>query len=205
MNKYFVSAIGTDSGKTVISAIITQALGADYWKPVQCGFPRDLETVRSLVQNPQCGFHEEQYLLKTPASPHAAAKIDNVELSVDNFNLPQTSNDNMVIEGAGGLLVPLNDHENIVDFVTWFDAELILVSDLYLGSINHTLLSVEALQKRNLKVKGIIFNGEENKESESIILKRSGYDCLLNIPREDTINPGTVAKYADKIKAKWGI
>ncbi|MCG8320586.1 MAG: dethiobiotin synthase [Cytophagales bacterium] len=204
MSKYFVSAIGTDSGKTVVSAIISQALGADYWKPIQCGFPRDLDTVRMLVQDPRSTFHEEQYLLKTPASPHAAAKIDGVEVAVDHFKLPSTDN-NLVIEGAGGLLVPLNDDENIVDLIIKFDAELVLVSDLYLGSINHTLLSVEALQKRNLKVKGIIFNGEENKESESIILKRSGYNCLLNIAREDKVNPNMVGRYARKLKEKWEI
>ena len=204
MNKFFVSAIGTDSGKTVVSAIICEALRADYWKPVQCGFPRDLETVQSLVQDPQCNFYEEQYLLNTPASPHAAAKIDGVALSVADFNLPATNN-NLVIEGAGGLLVPLNDTENIVDRITHFDAEVILVSNLYLGNINHTLLSVEALQNRNLKVKGIIFNGDENKESESIILKRSGYTCLLNIPREDKINPETVVSYANELRAKWKI
>ena len=204
MNKFFVSAIGTDSGKTVVSAIICEALRADYWKPVQCGFPRDLETVQSLVQDPQCNFYEEQYLLNTPASPHAAAKIDGVALSVADFNLPATNN-NLVIEGAGGLLVPLNDTENIVDLITHFDAEVILVSNLYLGNINHTLLSVEALQNRNLKVKGIIFNGDENKESESIILKRSGYTCLLNIPREDKINPETVVSYANELRAKWKI
>ena len=204
MNKFFVSAIGTDSGKTVVSAIICEALRADYWKPVQCGFPRDLETVQSLVQDPQCNFYEEQYLLNTPASPHAAAKIDGVVLSVADFNLPATNN-NLVIEGAGGLLVPLNDTENIVDLITHFDAEVILVSNLYLGNINHTLLSVEALQNRNLKVKGIIFNGDENKESESIILKRSGYTCLLNIPREDKINPETVVSYANELRAKWKI
>ena len=103
------------------------------------------------------------------------------------------------------MLVPLNDTENIVDLITHFDAEVILVSNLYLGNINHTLLSVEALQNRNLKVKGIIFNGEENKESESIILKRSGYTCLLNIPQEDKINPETVASYANELRTKWKI
>ena len=204
MNKYFVSAIGTDSGKTVVSAIICQALGADYWKPVQCGFPRDLETVRTLVQDPQCNFHEEQYLLNTPASPHAAAKIDNVKLRVDNFKVPSTSN-NLVIEGAGGLLVPLNEDENIVDLIPHFNAEMILVADLYLGSINHTLMSVEVLQSRKLNVRGIIFNGEENKESQSIILKRSGYDCLLHIPRENEINADMVISYAQELKEKWKI
>ncbi len=204
MNKYFVSAIGTDSGKTLVSAIICQALGADYWKPVQCGFPRDLETVRGLVQDPQCNFYEEQYLLKTPASPHAAAKIDDVHLSVAHFRLPPTKN-NLVIEGAGGLLVPLNDEENIVDLIGHFEAMVVLVSDLYLGSINHTLMSVEVLKSRNLKVKGIIFNGPENKESETIILKRSGFTNLLYIPRENQINADVVCRYADELRTKWKI
>ena len=204
MNKYFVSAIGTDSGKTLVSAIICRALGADYWKPVQCGLPRDLETVRGLVQDTRCNFHEEQYLLKTPASPHAAAKIDNVQLSVKRFSVPVTKN-NLVIEGAGGLLVPLNDEENMVDLIGHFKATVVLVSDLYLGSINHTLMSVEVLKSRNLKVKGIIFNGPENKESETIILKRSGFTNLFYIPREDQINADMVSRYADKLRAKWEI
>lgn len=204
MDKYFVSAIGTDSGKTLVSAIICQAFGADYWKPVQCGFPRDLETVRGLVQDTRCNFYEEQYLLKTPASPHAAAKIDKIKLSVGYFQLPSTKN-NLVIEGAGGLLVPLNDEENIVDLITHFEAEVVLVADLYLGSINHTLMSCEVLQSRKLKVKGIIFNGPENKESETIILKRSGFTNLLNIPREEAINPGVVDRYANELREKWKI
>ncbi|MDN5210942.1 dethiobiotin synthase [Fulvivirgaceae bacterium BMA12] len=204
MNNYFVSAIGTDSGKTLVSAIICQALGADYWKPVQCGFPRDLETVQGLVQDPRCNFYKEQYLLKTPASPHAAAKIDDVQLSVANFRLPATKND-LVIEGAGGLLVPLNDEENIVDLIGHFEAAVVLVSDLYLGSINHTLMSVEVLKSRNLKVKGIIFNGPENKESQTIILKRSGFTNLFYIPQESQINADVVARYANELKAKWEI
>ncbi len=200
--KYFISAIGTDSGKTVVSAIVCQALGISYWKPIQCGFPTDLVTVKQLVTNEQIDFFDEQYLLKTPASPHAAAKIENIKLKVCDFVCPTTSK-GLVIEGAGGLLVPINDQENIIDLIRYFEAELILVANLYLGSINHTLMSVEAIGSRGLPVKGIIFNGPSNPESESIILKRSGYRKLLHLPHLDEVNAETIDKYATALRQNW--
>src|SRR4051812_35331298 len=103
---YFVTGIDTDSGKTLISAILCEALQADYWKPVQAGFPRDSDTVKSLISNPITKIHPEKYLLKTPASPHASARIDGVEIVLENFILPLTNNQ-LIIEGAGGCLVPL--------------------------------------------------------------------------------------------------
>src|ERR1041385_6389291 len=109
---YFVTAIGTDSGKTFFSAVLCEALQADYWKPVQAGMPRDADTVRSLLSNTVTKIHEETYLLGTPASPHASARRDGVTIHMEMFIAPQTSRD-LVIEGAGGCLVPLND----IDFV----------------------------------------------------------------------------------------
>ena len=199
---YFVTAIGTDSGKTVVSAIITQALEADYWKPVQAGMPRDTATVQTLVNNGTSNFHQEQYLLNTPASPHAAAKIDEVNIDLNRFKLPDTGND-LVIEGAGGVLVPLNDQDFVIDLATKFQAQIILVANLYLGSINHTLLTVEALKQRQLPVKGLIFNGPPNPESESIILKHSGYHCLLKIPQEPIIDTTVIKKYAKALGNRW--
>jgi dethiobiotin synthetase len=198
--KYFVTAIDTDSGKTLASAILCQALGADYWKPVQAGLPRDTDTVTSL--SPGTVTHPEQFLLNTPASPHAAAAIDGVTIHLADFKLPATTRP-LVIEGAGGCLVPLSDTHFVVDLITQFQAEAVLVADLYLGSINHTLLTIEALKKRAVNIKGIIFNGNPNPESERIILLHANLPCLLRIEKEHSITPDTVKRYAHQLKQNW--
>src|SRR5690606_13102479 len=195
MKRYFVTAIGTDSGKTLVSAILCEALTADYWKPIQSGLPRDTETVQSLVTNTKTQFHPERYLLNTPASPHASAKIDQVNIRLDDFTIPSSSN-HIIIEGAGGCLVPINDDDFVIDLAKKLQARVILVSNLYLGSINHTLLTLEALRKRDLPIEGIIFNGTPNYESERIILHHAMLPVLLRIQPEKTITPGIVAKYA---------
>jgi dethiobiotin synthetase len=199
---YFITAIGTDSGKTLVSAIFCEALHADYWKPVQAGIPRDTDVVRKLIRNRQTVLHPEQYLLKTAASPHAAAKVDQISIERAAFNLPQTVN-TLIIEGAGGCLVPLNDEDLVIDIIPSLKAEVVVVSNHYLGSINHTLLTLEALKKRNLPVKGLVFNGDPNQESEQIILHRSKLKCLLRIKKETEINPDVIEKYASLLKATW--
>lgn len=196
---YFVTAIGTDSGKTLASAILCKALHADYWKPVQAGYPRDADTIKNLVQD--CTIHPETYLLNTPASPHASAKIDGVHIDLEKFALPKTNNP-LIIEGAGGCLVPLNDHDFVIDIPAKLNIRIILVANLYLGSINHTLLTVQLLKQRNLSVAGIIFNGKSNPESERIILKHSGYKTIWHIKEEAEINPDVIAAYAEKVKQK---
>ncbi|MBL7857862.1 MAG: dethiobiotin synthase [Cyclobacteriaceae bacterium] len=199
---YFITGIDTDSGKTLVAAILCEALLADYWKPIQAGLPKDSDTVKSLIQNSRSYIHSEKFLLRTPASPHAAAKIDGVTISLADFVLPKTSN-TLIIEGAGGCLVPINDQDFIIDLAAHLHTEIILVADLYLGSINHTLLTIEALKKRNLNVKGIIFNGESNPESERIILLHSGFRCLLRIPKEHAINSAIITKYAQIVNTTW--
>jgi len=195
---YFVTAIDTDSGKTVVSAILCEALQASYWKPIQAGFPRDADAVKELV-GPSITIHPEAYLLNTPASPHASAKLDGVEIQIEKIKIPQETKD-LVIEGAGGVLVPLNDKEFVVDLISAFGATAILVADLYLGSINHTLLTIETLKTRKIKIAGIIFNGVSNPESERIILSYSSLPCLLRIKKEDTIDQTVVRAYAAEIK-----
>ena len=199
---YFVTAIGTDSGKTVVSSILCEALEADYWKPVQAGLPRDTESVMQLVTNKRTNFHPERYLLKTPASPHAAARIDGVNIELASFVLPPARN-TLIIEGAGGCLVPLNDKDFVIDVAQLFQSEVILVSNLYLGSINHTLRTAEALRRREIKVRGLIFNGNSNEESERIILSHTGYDCLLRIKQEPVMNAQVVKSYAATLKQNW--
>ena len=196
MRKIFVTGIGTDVGKTVVSAILTEALEADYWKPVQAG---DLDSsdslkVSNLISNEKTVIHPEGIQLSQPMSPHAAAEIDNLEIKLSDFKIPATNN-NLIIEGAGGLMVPLNDKDLIVDLITELDAEVLLVSQNYLGSINHTILSIEVLKSKGLNVIGIIFNGNENVETEKYILNYSGLKCLGRIKQHQTINKEVVLSY----------
>jgi dethiobiotin synthetase len=198
---YFITAIGTDCGKTFFSAILCEALLADYWKPIQAGLPRDADIVKNLLSNPTSKILPETFVLNTPASPHAAAKLDGVTIEFENFKIPETKND-LVIEGAGGCLVPLNDHDFVISLAKKFEAQVILVSSLYLGSINHTLLSADYLTRQKFNVKGIVFNGPSNPESEEIILKHTGYPCMLRMEQEPAITKKVVVKYADKLREK---
>ena len=191
---YFVTAIGTDSGKTVVSAILCRALNADYWKPVQAGVPSDSDVIRFLTDQ-ETKVHKERFFFNTAASPHAAAALEDVVIHLDDFVEPEHHAD-LVIEGAGGCLVPLNDENFVIDLASRFDAKVVLVSNLYLGSINHTLLSYEALMSRKLNVAGIIFNGHSNKESERIILHHTKLPCLMRIDQELEIDSKMVNKYS---------
>lgn len=196
MRKIFVTGIGTGVGKTVISAVLVQALKADYWKPVQTGveFGSDTDRLKKLVSNESSVFHPEAYSFKAPIAPHASALAENTHLDFENINLPETNN-TLVIEGAGGLLVPLNEKYFIIDLIKKFDAETVLVVQNYLGSINHTLLSIEALKNRNIHVLGIIISGIENQMSEKIILQHSGLPLLGRMHREANITPEIICKY----------
>lgn len=189
MKRLFISGIGTDVGKTIISAILVEKMKADYWKPVQTGSDTDSDTVtvKCLVTNTRSQFFQESVSLKKPVSPHEAAALEGVEIRLEQLIVPVTEN-NLIIEGAGGLMVPLNDTQIMADLVCYFDAELILVCKHYLGSINHTLLSLELIKQRKLNFKGIIFTGSQNLASESFILKYSGIKKLGYIPELDKID-----------------
>ncbi len=200
---YFVTAIHTASGKTLVSAILAQALQADYWKPVQSGSDRDSDTVKNLLLSEHSIIFNEAYSLKASLSPHAAAQREGKRISLSNILLPENEGNDLIIEGAGGVLAPLNDEEVVIDIAAKFDAEIILVSNHYLGSINHTLLTCNELKRRNLKVKGIVFNGVPNKDTEDIILKKTGYKCLLRILPEEIIDEELVNKYAIQLFDNW--
>ena len=200
MKKYFVTAISTDSGKTLVSAIITNALQADYWKPIQAGTEQtDSNTMRRLLKSSYSVIHPEAYVLQLAASPHAAAKHEGVVIDFNQIQLPDTNDNDLVIEGAGGLMVPLNDTQVIADLIQTLDAEVILVSNHYLGSINHTLLTALELKRRAIQVKGIIFNGPENPETERIILKHTGYKKLLHIYPEKEFTDDILHAYSVKL------
>lgn len=162
---YFVTGIGTNVGKTIVSAILTEALKADYWKPIQSGTNEGLDTatIKSLISNSKTVIHPESYLLKEPLSPNIAAKIDGVSIALESIILPNTKN-HLIIEGAGGLMVPINNKHYVIDIAKKINCEIILVISNYLGCINHSILSIDYLLKNNFKIKYLIFNGHFNEE-----------------------------------------
>ncbi|RZS99571.1 dethiobiotin synthase [Aquimarina brevivitae] len=195
----FITGIGTEVGKTIISAIVTEALQADYFKPIQAGDLdyADMDKVQSLISNDKSKFHKNSFALNTPMSPHAAADIDGVKIEAKSVKIPNTKN-TLVIEGAGGLLVPINDTETILDLIPK-DAKVVLVSRHYLGSINHTLLSVKILQDRGIEPV-IIFNGKEHPTTEAIIRKMAGCQIIGRVDEEPYFDQRVVAEYADLFK-----
>ena len=202
--QYIIAGIGTEIGKTFISSILTESLQADYWKPIQSGALdfTDTDTVRSLISNDKTVFHPETYRLNQPMSPHAAAAIDGVEIELLKFEIPPTDN-HLIIELAGGIMVPLNDQETNLDLIKKLNIPVILISKNYLGSINHTLLSVEVLKMNNIEVKGLIFNGEQNKSSEDFILNYTKLSCLGRVDFEENIDKNVVKKCTEQFRSKF--
>jgi len=200
MRKIFVTGIGTDVGKTIVCAVLVEALMADYWKPIQCGVTpsTDSELVKSLLTNSQTKIHPEAYCLKEPKSPHSAAKAEGVSIDLEKVKVPKSDNINMIIEGAGGLMVPLNEKNLVVDLISHLKAEVIIVSSFYLGSINHTLLTCSELKARHIPVLGIIFNGDYVAESADIILKQSNLKMLGKIAQETKFEKNTVLRYTSQ-------
>ena len=201
-HKFIVAGIGTEIGKTVASAVLTEKLQADYWKPVQAG---DLDNsdsikVRKWVSNPQTFIHEEDFKLNHPMSPHAAADRDGIHIQLDDFKIPSTEN-SLVIELAGGILVPLNHEITNLDFIKSSKLPVVLVVNFYLGSINHTLLSIQALQSNQVPIAGILFNGTINRDSQEVILKMSGCKNLGEIPQsEEEITPQIIKDFGKYIQ-----
>jgi dethiobiotin synthetase len=192
-----VTGINTDVGKTVISAILVEALTADYWKPIQCGNLgcTDTQTVKKLVSQKLSLYHQEAYRLKECLSPHHAARLEGLEINAKRIECP-LSNNPLVIEGAGGLMVPLNDNTLMIDLLALWNPKVILVSKHYLGSINHTLLSVEALKNRKMQIGGIIFNGQPNPDTEKVIAEMTNLPVIGRLELEKNIDPETIKRYA---------
>lgn len=184
---YFITGIGTNVGKTIVSAILTEALKADYWKPIQSGTIEGLDstTIKELISNTKTIIHPEAYLLKEPLSPHMAAKIDGITIEFEKIQLPKIQND-LIIEGAGGLMVPINSKHYVIDIAKKFNCEIIVVVSNYLGCINHSLLTIDYLIKHNFKIKALVFNGDFNSE-----VKESISNYLPNIKKID-ITPMTI-------------
>lgn len=203
MQPIFITGIGTDVGKTIVSAIVTEAMQADYWKPVQAGFETgtDALQVSSLITNTNTIVHPEVYKLQMPASPHIAARDEQVQINLNHIinQQPQTPNSKIVIEGAGGILVPLNETEFVIDLIEQLQAKVILVSRNYLGSINHSLLTAAICKQRNIDVLGWIFN-DTYLDYEDEIVEWSGYPKIGSIPFTKCINKDFITQQAEKIQ-----
>lgn len=189
----FVTGIDTGIGKTVISAILTEKLKADYWKPVQSGDLDNSDTlaVKKLISNNVTYFHPESYRLTQPFSPHKSADLDGIVIDPQKIVAPKTEN-NLIIEGAGGLMVPLNDNFLMIDLIKKLGTEVVLVSRNYLGSINHTLLSAYTLKQYGIPVAGLIFNGQKDNYSEDYILQYTGLKLLGNVPDYSEMNKSSI-------------
>ncbi len=194
---FIIVGIHTGIGKTVCSAIMTQALDYDYWKPVQAG---DLDASDSLfiknhISNPLSKIHPEAYRLTEPMSPHAAAKIDNTEITLDALQLPMIEN-GLIVETAGGIMSPLSDRLVVLDLVKHLGLPVVLVTQDYLGSINHTLLSIEILRGANVPILGLVFSGEKVATTRDYIQQYAGLETLLEIPFFERLDRDTLVRFA---------
>ena len=183
MPAIIVTGTDTDIGKTVFAAGLTARLNATYWKPIQSGLVNetDSEIVLRLGGVPRKRILPEAYRLATPASPHISARLDGVAIDRESLEPPVTDRP-LVIEGAGGLLVPLSDDLVFAEVFASWQIPVILCARTSLGTINHTLLSLEALKYRNVPIFGIAFIGDENRETQRIIVKMSGVRALGRLP-----------------------
>jgi len=199
MKKLFITGISTDVGKTIASAVITEALNADYWKPIQAGDLGNCDTkkVQRLVSNSKSIFFENSFALNTPMSPHAAADIDGIQIKLNDIKEPKTKN-HLVIEGAGGLLVPFNEEQTILDLIQP-NYKVVVVSRHYLGSINHTLLTINLLKERGFDV-SLIFSGKEHTSTEAIIKKMTKINVIGRIEEEPYFDKNVIQEYANKFK-----
>ena len=212
----FITGIGTNVGKTVVSAVLTEALQADYWKPIQSGVleGKDSDTVKSLISNSETIIHPETYLLKQPLSPHFAAKIDGIEIELDkiqsqfvriSLSLRAESRSevrHLIIEGAGGLLVPINNTHYVIDIAKQLDCEIVLVISNYLGCINHSLLSIDYLKRNHFKINALVFNGEFESEVKQSIINYSSESKIIDISTLNSLNKQHIFEIATTIKAQ---
>ncbi len=195
-----ILGIHTGIGKTIASAVLAEALGADYWKPVQAGTEeKDADILRQLLTNGATRVHPEAIVLSQPLSPHAAAAIDNVAVDYTKFAWPKTDK-TLLVETAGGILSPMSANTTMADFVAHYKMPAILVSQNYLGSINHTLMSIEVLKSRGIRLLGIVMNGTPNESSEIFITQYAGVSVIARIPQFERLDSSSVMAYASQIR-----
>lgn len=193
--RFIIAGTDTNVGKTVFAAALTAAIQGIYFKPIQAGLEgeTDTETVQRLTGLPDAHFLPEFYRLRKPASPHIAAENDNVTIDVDRLVLPATDRP-LVVEGAGGVMVPLTKQILQIDVFARWNAPVILCARTGLGTINHSLLSIEALKTHSIPIHGIVFLGEANPQVTNTISQMGDVACLGHLPRLAILNSVTLAE-----------
>jgi len=193
-SEIFVTGTDTGIGKTVVSSLLTKGLDATYWKPIQAGLEEETDTefVRRTTGIPDKQIVPERYRLQTPMSPHGAAKIDDVNIEMSDFSLPDYETDHLVVEGAGGLMVPFNDNQMIIDLIKELTLPVVLVARSSLGTLNHTFLSLEALRRRDIPILGVVMNGPKHKSNRKAINHYGNINILAEIETIDPISPETL-------------
>ncbi|MGE8553231.1 MAG: dethiobiotin synthase [Chryseobacterium jejuense] len=198
--KLFITGIGTEIGKTICSAILVQYFKADYWKPVQSGdlHYTDSHKIKAWTDDTLC--HPEIYRLQLAASPHQSARAENRQINLDDFQLPETQNA-LIIEGAGGLMAPLSDDTFMIDLIEKLKLSTALVVRNYLGCINHTLLSIMALQQKNITLEYLIFNGDFPEDTERVISNFITKETkIIKIPEIESSDKEHITTIAKQLK-----
>jgi dethiobiotin synthetase len=200
-DRLFVTGTDTNVGKTVVSAILTLGLGATYWKPIQSGLEpiTDTDYIRKVTQLDDTRFIPERFRLTQPLSPHASAAIDGVQIHLSDFQLPSTATSHLIVEGAGGLMVPLNEHQFILDLIRHLNLPVCLVARSTLGTINHSLLSIAQLRRAEVPILGVILNGPKNPSNREAIAHYGQVPILGELELLDAINPDTLKQAFDQL------
>jgi dethiobiotin synthetase len=198
---FFVTGTDTGVGKTVVSAILALGLSAHYWKPVQAGMHSCTEQGESILTDSEflsmAGVEsrfilKERHLLREPLSPHLAARLDNITISLADFVLPDTSNmKHLIVEGAGGLMVPLNDQDKVIDLIVHLGLPVLLVARSGLGTINHTLLSLAAMREKSLDIIGVALVGDRNTDNRRTIEQFGSVEVVAEVPLLTDFRTGT--------------
>lgn len=195
----FVTGIGTNVGKTVVSAILCEALKADYWKPIQSGSIEGTDSDFVKQHTSSTVVHPSAYCFKEPVSPHLAAELENSLIEPEKIAVPATQN-TLIIEGAGGIMVPINNESVILDLIVEWQVPVMVVSQNYLGSINHTILTCEMLHAAGVEILGLIFNGEENLSSQYFIENYTNLKVFGRIAQTSKVDKAFVEKQANLLR-----
>jgi len=202
MNRFFITGTDTGVGKTVVAAILTKILAGNYWKPIQTGITDDVldrVTVKTLTDLPDHHFHASTYELKPRLSPNHAAELENVNIDIYQCHIPLTDRA-LIIEGAGGVFVPLNQQHSMLDLMAHINFPVIIVSRGTLGTLNHTLLTIHALRQRNIKIHGVIFSGELNPANQKTIEQWGNIRTLLHVPHFERIEKSKLYAWMEQQK-----
>lgn len=200
--KFFITGTDTNVGKTVVSALLTLGLNASYWKPIQSGLDpiSDTDYVRKVTGLDDSHFLPERFTLTQPLSPHAAAEIDGVQIHLSDFQLPsQLPYKPLIIEGAGGLMVPLNEEDFVIDLIRQFQLPVCLVARSTLGTINHTLLSLAQLRRMEIPILGVMVNGPKNEGNREAIAHYGNVPILAELEPLAEVNPATLKQAFDQL------